>query len=1836
MAKIEQLLPLSPLQKGLLFHAMNGDRPEVYQVQIAVELVGPLDVQALQSAAQRILARHSTLRAGFVTGSMNEPIQVIVDEVENPWTICDLSSSPEPDREALNVQKAEYLEPFSISKPSNIRFKLIRMEMQRHRFLMSFHHLLLDGWSSSMLMRELFHIYYYPNSSLGPVVPYADYLGWLNSVDSERARAKWASVFATMDGRALLFPEASGATTKSGPASSLAELTETRTAELTRFARSTGLTMSTLIQASWAITLSYLSGTRDVCFGVTRASRPAEIEDIENAIGLFINTVPLRFQINLQETMRELANRLQNEQVELLPYSHVGLDEIQRVAGGGNLFDTLVVFENYPSGQNYIEESQALKVIPVPGFGGNISHYPLTLIVVPGRKISITLSYNPDIIVKGKAEEILKKLIFTLEEISQSPELRLQDFRILSEIEHSEILSQGRGEEHPPSSGCVHELFEIQAAESPISVAIYDEDRVLNYGDLAQAVGRLADILKNVGVGPETIVAVAFPRSAELIASLLAIMKAGAAYLPLDLDSPAARVTEMLIDASPVCIVGFEEKLLEIKSDIPKISLDKFLSDEEFEVIGYYEFSKSDQEYRITPQNVAYLIYTSGSTGKPKGVAVTHEACVNRLLWMQSAYKFCSQDRILQKTPITFDVSVWELFCSLISGGSVIICRPEGHKDPEYLAKVMEKRGVTVVHFVPSMLRAYLSQSTFEGLQVREVICSGEVLPLDLYDTMIKFDRLRLSNLYGPTEAAIDVTAWREGTEVGASIPIGGPIWNAEIYILDDALRPVAEGVTGDLYLGGLPLARGYWRRPDLTADRFVASPFSQRGNRMYRTGDLARWLPNGTIEFRGRRDRQVKLRGFRIELGEIEEVLRCEEGISDAAVVVHMDASGRGLLLAYVLAAQGVTLNENYFLKRLADKLPPHLLPSSLIFVTKFPKTRSGKLDVASLPLPNFQSKDKSAPASESEALFVTLFCEVLGLAEVGVTDNFFRMGGDSILSIQLVGRARKAGLIITAGDVFRFPTPRDLASLSAVSSIVPMKREVILPKIIPVTPIMAWFFERSPDAHFTQSFSVRLPGRVSRQHIEAAAQFLIDHHDALRIKIIGNGNLQVKPVGSVRVSDILVELKSPRLGKALDIQLTEACQVAAAALSPTDGDLVRIVWSQGGGRGEGQVVFIIHHLAVDGVSWRIIVSDFESILEALLNDHPPQLSFSGTPFALWASVLLENAHKPETMSELPFWQRIVMSDDPPLSSRALSPESDTFETSKSFTKRLTHGASDRLIVAARDDFEADINVVLLTALAIAVLQWRSHRGVAFTSNLLLDVEGHGREQIEPEIDLSHTVGWFTSLYPISIDPGLAVSEDMLSNKADIVRAFRRVREQLSEVPRQGIGYGQLRYLNTESANSLKTAPSPQIAFNYLGRFDTALPSKLLLESDVSPIGGSIGASTSLGHSIEVTAVISLHEGAPNVSSTWTWASDLFEHSEIEGLSNLWMEALEAIALHASNIFPDPEVGEVSKFEQPFITNVEQNNPHLALVAEAARGLLEIPDLGIDDDILALPVGSQKLAVIRRQIEARLGLQFVHQDLQKKSTIRGLSDAIITAAPEDPFSEVAIMGEGREMDENIFCFHPIGGVSWSYIPLASSFEFRRMCGLQSLRLPPYTTLEELADLHLVNIRKLQPEGPYRLLGWSLGGTIAHKVACRLGPENVFSLVMLDAYPAPRQLPVFDEEQDWRCNAMTDYVHSLGPAVMKRSHVYQKIKENMLLVEEDPTDIFSGEVLFIRASDHDKNPIFIWGDRIGSMIVKYSEKEHMDMLSLSGAEEASSFIQDYLSLGNSFRGDNYE
>ncbi|WP_198535572.1 non-ribosomal peptide synthetase [Streptomyces caatingaensis] len=1535
-------VPLSPAQARLWFLHQLGGPSTAYTIPCSLRIEGGgLDTAALRAAFADVVARHEALRTVFPDRD-GRPHQKILgpDEARVPFEERHVAP------EHLDAAVAEAgARAFDLAAAPPVHATLLGTGGDVHVLVVALHHIVGDEWSEGVLLRDLDTAYAARRRGeapdwAAPPVQFADHTLWqrelldAGSAEGGRLTAYWTERLAGLPGELALptdRPRPAEPTGRGG-AVRLTLPAGLHTA-LRDYAHRTGVTPFMVTQAAGALLLGSLAGARDVALGTPVAGRADEA--VENVVGFFVNTLVLRHDLSAPEgaaapTFDQLVARSRDTVLGALAHQDLPFDRLveivspERSLGRHPLFQVMVQHRKEAAGLDALLGART-ELLPDPLHAARFDLAFTFVESADGDRTDLTVIHSADLYDRATAELLADRLLHVLSQALAAPARTVDRIDILSPRESRALAGEWNATAHPVAEGTLVTRFAERLAATPDATAVVHEGVELTYRQLDRRAGALAARLAAEGAGPDRIVAVAVPRSAELMVALLGVLKSGAAYLPLDLDYPADRLAGMVEDAAPVCVVTVADE----RGRLPRTDgVPVVLADAPAPAAG-------TPLPAARPHHAAYVIYTSGSTGRPKGVVVTHEAIVNRLDWMREQYGIRPEDRILQKTPASFDVSVWEFFLPLVSGAAVVLARPGGHREPDHIAALAARTGVTTAHFVPSMLTAFTAaaeqdealRTGFAG--VRRVFCSGEALPAAAVDRFAAlWPHIALHNLYGPTEAAVDVTYHR--AEPGAGVvPIGRPVWNTRLHVLDAALRPVPVGVPGELYLAGVQLARGYLDRPGLTASRFVADPFGPAGSRMYRTGDLVRRRADGTVEYLGRTDDQVKIRGFRIELGEIEAALTALPTVAQAAVTARpLAPGGAPQLVAYAVPATGAAPGPQELRDALAGRLPEHMVPAVVVPLDALPLSVNGKLDRKALPDPARPARP-AEPASERQhspaAAMAAVFARVLGLPRVGEDENFFALGGDSIVSIQLVSAARKAGFTVAAKDVFQHPTPAALAAAGATPAPRPEEPAAPAPDAdgdLPPLPVVHWLRERGgPVDRFNQSVLLTVPAGLRTDALRAALADLARNHPALRLRLDRTDGLwtqEILPAGQApAVTDPATVRRTDITG--LDAAaraelLTKEADASAAALDPGHGTVLRAVHLDAGPRTDGRLLLTIHHLAVDGVSWRVLLPELADAYTARAAGCTPALEPEATSLRAWATTLLDHAHSRTRTAETGHWRTALAGPRAPLSRTPADPRRDTTATLRTLRLTLPADRTAPLLDTVPQAYSAGVDDVLLTALALAAADWRRTADPALPAAcagaLQIDLEGHGRGGSDTAgltPDLSRTVGWFTTVHPVRLDVSTLDVAGALAGGRPAGDALKLVKEQLRAAPDRGLGHGLLRHLNAQTAPLLAALPASQLLFNYRGRTDhkgavTGWPFAPDAERAAVTEGAAPDAGMPVPYPLELDAVVRAGaDGRPELAVEWSWPAALFTEEQVTALARRLFDALDALARHAA-----------------------------------------------------------------------------------------------------------------------------------------------------------------------------------------------------------------------------------------------------------------------------------------------------------------------------------------------
>ncbi|MEN3357664.1 MAG: hypothetical protein V7637_1646 [Mycobacteriales bacterium] len=1492
----DRTLPMSSAQLRLWFiDDLTGGGTE-YNTGIGLWLTGPLDLDALRSTVDALAARHESLRTTFDTVD-GQGVQVIAAAGRIPLRFVDLSTvdGAAPDEWVEQALADELSTRFDLRRGPLTRVVLIRRGPDEHVLMLSQHHIVTDGWSIRVLVDELAELYAGAVAGVPVGLPelpvqYADYAAWqrdrLAAGVLDRQLPYWTGALADLPVLDLPTDRPRPPVRTIAGAVHRGDLPAELVDRLSEVGQGAGATLFMTLAAAVQLLLARYSNQRDVAIGTVTSGR--NHPDVDDLVGLFVNTVVLRSTVDAGRTFPEFLAGVRETVLDAFGHDDVPFDRLvqelqpDRDPSRTPLVQTVVVLQNTMVATRDIGGLRITEHdLPRPA-----ARFDLVFEFLPRPAgLNLTVEYNTDLFDAATIDRLTGHLRRLLEGIAAAPDRSLAELPLLGEAERHQVLREWNDTGRPVEPVTFPALFEAQAAATPRLPALVADAGRTDFATLNAAANRLARLLVGRGAGPERIVALALPRSADIITAQLAVLKAGAAFLPIDPAYPADRIAFMLADAQPVLTLCTSDAAAVLAAAGQTVLvLDH--PDTRAAVAAQPDTDLSDVD-RLTPlrlANPAYVIYTSGSTGRPKGVLVSHAGLASFAAAEIERFGVRPGDRVLEFSSPSFDASVLEL-CMSLPAGAALVVPPPGPLLGQQLADVLAGSGVTHALIPPAALATVAAADLPD---FRCLIVGGDACTAELVRRWAA--GREMINAYGPTEATV-VATWSDRLLPAAGAPpIGRPIHNTRAYVLDATLRPVPVGVPGELYVAGIGLARGYLRRPGLTAERFVANPFDAPGSRMYRTGDMVRWTADGMLEFIQRTDHQVKIRGFRVELGEIEAALLRHPAVAEA-VAVARDEAGHKRLVAYLVAIAGAPTPEAPELRRfLGRTLPDYMVPAAFVALAELPLTPNGKLDRRALPAPDpaATAARYTAPGTPTEQALTAIWADILRRDRVGTGDNFFSLGGDSILSIQVVARARQAGLHLTSKDIFLHQTIAALARVvSAVDAGDPVgtagAEQGAVTGQAPLTPIQRWFLDHRAGSagRFSQSLMVELAEPVDEAALRAALAALLAQHDALRMRYEnGDGqwrqrNAPVEEVELLQRHDL-----STVDEQAADAAMEQLGEATCAAFDLAAGPLLAaLLFERGAGR--RPVLFLaVHHLVVDGVSWRILLSDLESAYQQASRGGSVHLGRKTTPYRDWARLLTERAATGGFDHELDYWARVERGRDPALPLDGTGgPGANQAAHARSVTVRLHADETSALLRNVPAAYRTQVNDVLLSALGRVLAGWTGRDQVP------IDLEGHGREDIVDGVDLSRTVGWFTTIFPVTLD----------LPAGDWGTVLKSVKEQLRAVPGRGLGYGALRYLT--GAGGLGTAPGPQVSFNYLGQLDSLSTGNSLVAGGFRELALDESPAATRPHQLDVVGRVERQ----CLELTWYYSERLHRENTIRSLAEQTVRALREIIGHCA-----------------------------------------------------------------------------------------------------------------------------------------------------------------------------------------------------------------------------------------------------------------------------------------------------------------------------------------------
>jgi len=1475
-------LPLSYSQRSLWLTWQLDPASPAYNMPGVFYLQGPLDVAAFESSVNDLVARHEVLRTIYPQSSEGEPLQEVLNDWRVPVLHDDLQQYTELEQEKeLQRLIGEFSQrPFAIDVEPSFRMAIYQLDTNHHAVAIVLHHIACDGWSIQLLINELFEFYeariQQRNAAL-PSLPiqFGDYAvwqrSWFEAGEMERQLNHWRQRLGgshTPIELPLDRPRGSQATSKVGQCH--VQLSQEVSHGIHQLAREHGASLYMVMLSLLKLTLHRFSGQSDIRIGSPSANRNKA--ETHGLIGYLLNIQVLRTLLEPTKGFTSLLGAVKETVLDAQDYQDIPFDILVEALQPERQPGVHPLFQVKCTQQKELEREKAVGDLKVylEGLSGGDAHFDLSFDFTDTTDgIRCVLAYAAALFDETTVKRFAEALQSLAEQVLKTPSTPLA----LLEIPAPTSVLEGNTTTF--TSGSVIELWDRAVEEHSQQLAMQDEpDNAATYASLDAQAQRLAAELMAQGVGPEVRVAIHAERSCEYVLGILAVLKAGGAFVPLDPQLPTERLAYQLTDSGARLLLSSTP--CGWSDDIPVMEL-AFIND--------IPAAVEHELPVIHPQQTAYVIYTSGSTGKPKGVAISHGALANYVQGVLEALALPEDARNLAMvSTVAADLGHTVLFGALCTGRTLHLISPECAFDPDAFAAYMREQQVDVLKIVPSHLRALLSAATpADVLPHKRLILGGEATDWALLARITELKpTCRVLNHYGPTETTVGILTQQADVadQTASTLPIGTPLANARAYVLDPWLNPVPKGVAGELYLGGPGLAQGYLQRLGQTAERFVASPFHE-GERLYRSGDRVRQLLDGSLEFLGRVDDQVKIRGYRVEPSEIAALLRDQPGVSEAEVVARENEEGRAQLFAYVVMAAGSDIDDAALLAQLGEHVPDYMVPSGLVRLDALPLTANGKLDRKALPEPVQAGSDKAfeAPLGEAEETLAEVWADVIGCEQVGRNDNFFELGGDSILSLQIVARSRKRGYKVTPKQLMEGQTIAAVAAMATPLAATAPKQAAAPNKAasFALLPVQRWFFEQNfaEPHHWNQSLMLEAVSGVDTTLLRRAIEAVVVHHSALRLRFERVGDSWQQAYG--KLADDLFEHVDVSDHADPAQTITQAADAAQRSLSLARP--FRAIWMALGGERGGRLLLVAHHLSVDGVSWRVILDDLQVAYAQLSVGKAIDLPPATTSLDGWAHALADYAKSEALAEQCSYWESLVKEPEPSLP--AHNPHgSNTVADTASLVGSLPTEATTQLLGPVHKAYRTQVDDLLLTALSSALCQW------AERDSVLIELEGHGREDLFDGVDLSRSVGWFTSLYPVRLTP----------DNAEPGTSLKAIKEQLRQVPDKGLGYGVLRYLKEEPA--LVGGAYPQVTFNYLGQLDRSLQGDGAWRLAKENAGQARAPQSKRRTWIEVVAWV--QDG--QLRFDWNYSREIHSEAAIHALQVSFQAQLEALIEHCAS----------------------------------------------------------------------------------------------------------------------------------------------------------------------------------------------------------------------------------------------------------------------------------------------------------------------------------------------
>jgi amino acid adenylation domain-containing protein/non-ribosomal peptide synthase protein (TIGR01720 family) len=1488
VAEIEDIYPLSPMQQGMLFHTLSDDGDDLYINQINLPVEG-MDPERFRRAWQHVIGRHAILRTSFHwQGGQTTPIQVVQHHADVDLQVLDWRGQDNSEAALVERAREERARGFELHRVPLQRLLLIRTGEDSHQLIWTSHHILMDGWSSSQLFGEVLQ-HYASGEVVGDSGRYRDFIEWLQGQDQTRLEQFWRGHLQTLAEPTALSQamHPRHVETSAGHEALYTnwdvQQTSKRLQRLCPPAKSDRSTPWCRARGHCCLaTLQRPTQRRVRCHRGRASGGFAECRQPARSVHQHLagDQQPWMPWTASSEWLSALAGATTSTARTRI--HRAGRYPALGRAGGQALFDSMLVFENFPIDRRLEEAKGGLR------FGASANHdvtnFPMDLAVHLNEELSIEYLFLRDCFSVEAVQRIRETMEITLQAMLDTPQEYLGNLQRLAPSQWQALQQWGAEPAPCDQREWLPAMIAGHARLRPHANAVECAGQRLTFAELESQANRLARHLMAHGAGPEVLIGVALERSLDMLVALLAVFKSGAAYVPLDIDYPRDRLAFMIEDSGMSLMISRGElsERLPLPTDLPLVDLNAFDGS---------AYADSAPVVQVGEDTLAYLIYTSGSTGLPKGVAVTHGPLSMHCQAICKLYEMDHSTRELHFMSFAFD-GAHERWLTTLAFGGTLVLRDNELWTPEQTCVALQTLSIDIACFPPAYLKQvaeYVQASGVAAPKVRIYCLGGDAVPEQTLQQVRSILRpTYITNGYGPTETVVTPMLWKAANDeacAAAYAPIGRVVGQRSLWVLDDDLNPLPAGLSGQLHIGGYGVARGYHGRPSVTAERFVPDPFGAPGSRLYRSGDLVRLRDDGIMDYVGRADHQVKVRGFRIELGEIEACLRLQDGVTDAVVIARDGVSGKQLIGYVVCDSDDEARTVERLKTELRARLPDYMVPAQIMCLTRMPISPNGKLDRKALPEPQFQVEQYVAPRTEEEALLAQIWGEVLQVEQVGLSDNFFELGGDSILSLQVISRARnhpQLKLDLKLRDLMRYQTIGNLFDQQVVNRAAEQQTQVVREGAFPLIPIQQWFFDEEMNAphHFNQALILRSRQSLDAVALEKTLMAMLMQHDALRLRFVRDGGRWTQHYQSLEECQQQAQ-QSPLLWVhevADKDELEVLANQAQRSLKLAEGPLVRGLLATLPD-GEARLLLVIHHLVIDGVSWRVLLQDLQTAYDAYCLGNEPQLPVRTSSFRDWAEHL--SAHTRTLIDEeLDYWLQTL--DQPGKEMRCDNPRGKNLVRHRAeAVMNLDEVFTSKLLKQAPAVYQTQINDLLLTALGRVLCRWNEE------SSVLVQLEGHGREDLFEDLDLSRTMGWFTSMFPIRLAP---------EQGADMGAAIINVRDQLQNLPNKGVGYGALRHMaGAELGQQLAALPQARVTFNYLGQFDQSFDEQALLVPADDNIGDSYDMDAGMANWLELVGQV--YNG--RLAFRCIYSTRRYRTSTVERLMDEYQRELQALIDH-------------------------------------------------------------------------------------------------------------------------------------------------------------------------------------------------------------------------------------------------------------------------------------------------------------------------------------------------